>query len=128
MFNTLTTLPPRAEPGGNATLSCEVYGLDYQQLNLYHWQWKFQEVEIKKNTKYNIFYKHQPPKFCQQSKGLAILQITNVSNDDLGQYTCALLLSNTTLTEKNIPFYDIGKITPDAFLYIRLNFMKCVIS
>ncbi|KAJ7350185.1 Inactive tyrosine-protein kinase 7 [Desmophyllum pertusum] len=108
MFSTLTTLPPRAEPGGNAILRCEVYGLDHQKIYLYHWQWKFQEVEIKKNTKYTIFYRHQPPKICQQSKYSTILQIKNVSNDDLGQYTCALQLSNTTLTEKNIPFYDFA--------------------
>ncbi|KAJ7385109.1 hypothetical protein OS493_017477 [Desmophyllum pertusum] len=126
MFNTLTTLPPRAQPSGNATLRCEVYGLDYRQLNLYHWQWKFQEIEIKKNTKYQIFFKHQPPKFCQQSNGLTILQITNVSKDDLGQYTCALQLSNTTLTEKDIPFYEIvSSKVPLPPTFVNSKAIKC---
>ena len=56
-----------------------------------------------------MFYNHLPPNFCEQSKCWAVLQIINVSEGDLGQYECALQLSNITLAESDIPFYDFGK-------------------
>ena len=56
-----------------------------------------------------MFYNHLPPNFCQQSNVWAILQIMNISEGDLGQYECALQLSNITLAENDISFYDFGK-------------------
>ena len=105
----LNALPPRILSSGDATLRCEVNGLDQQKLNSYQWQWKFQERVIEENEKYRVFYHYQPPKFCQQSRGSVILHIRNVSNEDLGQYICALQLSNIALAEIEIPFYDFGK-------------------
>ena len=106
----IKTLPHRIESGGNATLSCEVNGLDQQKLYTYHWSWKFQERLIKENEKYRVFYHYQPPNICQQSRVSSILHIKNVSKDDLGQYICILQLSNMPLAEKDVPFYEFGKL------------------
>lgn len=106
---TLATSPPRVERRGNATLKCEVKGMDLRHLNSYYWHWRFNEKEIKENERYKMLYSHLPPNVCQQSKGWAVLQIMNISEDDLGQYECALQLSNITLAESDIPLYDVGK-------------------
>ena len=83
--------------------------MDQRHLNSYYWHWRFNEKEIKENERYKMIFNHLPPNFCQQSKGRAVLQIMNISEDDLGQYECALQLSNITLAEKDIPVYDVGK-------------------
>lgn len=83
--------------------------MDHRHLNSYYWHWRFNERKIKENEKYKTFYNHLPPNFCQQSKGWAVLRIVNISEEDLGQYECALQLSNITLAEKDISLYDVGK-------------------
>ena len=83
--------------------------MDRRHLNSYYWHWRFNEKEIKENERYKMFYNHLPPNFCQQSKLWAVLQIMNISEGDLGQYECALQLSNITLAVNDIPFYDFGK-------------------
>ena len=106
---TLTASPPRVVPRRNATLKCEVKGMGQRHLNSYYWHWRFNEKEIKENERYKMIFNHLPPNFCQQSKGWATLEIMNISEDDFGQYECALQLSNITLAEKDIPVYDVGK-------------------
>ena len=106
---TLITSPPLVVPRRNATLRCEVHGMDRRHLNSYYWHWRFNKKEIKENERYKMFYNHLPPDFCQQSKVWAVLQIMNISEDDLGQYECALQLSNIILAEKDIALYDVGK-------------------
>lgn len=107
---TLMALSPRVSPNGIATLRCDVEGLDQRQLHSYHWQWKFQERYIKENSKYKVSFKYLPCNLCQQSEGWIILQIANVSNEDLGQYMCVLQLSNITFAEKDISVYELGKL------------------
>ncbi len=107
----LKALPHGIASSGDATLSCEVDGLDQQKLYSYHWQWKFQEKVIEENEKYKVFYNYQPPNTCQRSRGSVTLHIKNVSKKDLGQYMCVLQLSNITIAEKDIPFYDFGKLS-----------------
>ena len=106
---------------GDATFGCEVNGLDQQKLNSYQWQWRFQERVIKENEKYRVFYHYQPPNVCQQSRGSFILQIKNISKEDLGQYICVLQLSNITLAEIEIPFYDFGKISISIILSATIS-------
>ena len=83
--------------------------MDRRHLNSYYWHWRFNGKEIKENERYKMFRSHLPPNFCQQLKGRAVLQIMNISEDDLGQYECALQLYNITLAEKDIPLYHVGK-------------------
>lgn len=128
---TLTALSPRvesseSESSESATLTCEFNSLNHQQFNSYHWQWKFQDREIKENGRYKVFYKRQPPNVCQQSKRLVTLRITNVSKEDLGQYLCALQLSNTTLAEKDVPFYDFGKFSHSCFKWNNMIFFNAL--
>jgi len=106
---TVTTSRSQVVPRGNATLKCEVKGKDRRHLNSYYWHWRFNEKEIRENRRYKLFYNHLPPNFCQQSNVWAVLQIMNISEGDLGQYECALQLSNITIAENDISFYDFGK-------------------
>ncbi len=107
----LKASPPRIISSRDANLSCNVYGLDQRKLFSYHWQWKFQERVIEENEKYKVFSNYKPPNTCQRSRGSVTLHIKNVSKEDLGQYICVLQLSNISLGEKDIPFYDFGKFT-----------------
>ncbi|XP_078371996.1 uncharacterized protein LOC144655586 [Oculina patagonica] len=102
----LKALPHQVSSSGDAALSCEVDGLDQQKLYFYHWQWKFHDKVIEENKKYKVFYNYQAPNTCQRSRGSVTLHIRNVSKEDLGQYMCVLQLSNITIAEKEIPFYD----------------------
>lgn len=106
---TITESYTRYKSRLSATLRCRADGLGKQQLPFYNWQWTFQGQGIKENRKYNISDNYRPPNFCLQSKGSTSLHITNVSEEDFGQYTCALLLSNITIAEKEIPFNTLGK-------------------
>lgn len=108
---TVTALRPRVGFTANSTLECTVKGLAYPQIHLYRWQWTFQEKEIVANTKYQIFTSYSLPNICEHSKGSAILQINNVSKNDFGQYKCALKLPDVILAEKDISFYDFGKLS-----------------
>ena len=103
-------------PNDNATLSCEVYRLDNEQIGSYHWKWKFHGDEIKEDGKYKIISMHSPPNSCQQTKGLVALEISNVSKHDLGHYKCGLLMSDRKLAERDIPFYDFGELYTVLFI------------
>ncbi|KAJ7369750.1 hypothetical protein OS493_036642 [Desmophyllum pertusum] len=70
---TLTTWSPRVESSINdtasasATLTCELNSLDHEES--YSGGGSFKNETFKENGKYKIFYKREPPDFCQQSKG-----------------------------------------------------------
>jgi len=103
-------------PNDNATLSCEVYRLDVQQIGSYHWKWKFHGGEIEEDGKYKIISMHSPPNSCQQTNGLVTLEIANVSKHDLGHYKCGLQMSDIKLAERDIPFYDFGELYTVPFI------------
>jgi len=103
-------------PNDNATLSCEVYRLDNDQIGSYRWKWKSYDFEIKEDGKYKIIFMHSPPNSCQQTKGLVALEIANVSKHDLGHYKCGLQMSGIKLAERDIPFYDFGELYTVLFI------------
>lgn len=110
---TLTAKYEAFQSNSTVTLKCEVEGLDYQQLQSYHWQWKFQGREIEDTTKHKVIIHFQPPNVCQLSRGSAILDINNVSREDYGQYTCVILQFNITRAEREVSFHSFSK----HFLY-----------
>ncbi|XP_078371879.1 receptor-type tyrosine-protein phosphatase F-like isoform X3 [Oculina patagonica] len=102
---TVTAVSPSGD-NNSVTLSCKVSSLDYQGRDLYYWKWKLNETDIQENGKYNMSYKIDPPNVCLQSTGWLSLRIKNFSNEDFGQYKCAVLSSNITLEENDINLWD----------------------
>jgi len=98
-----------ARQGSNVILTCrgrEVHPFDTEV------QWKFNGQIIKENTNKKAKEKYLLP--GEERKGLFSLRITNVSEKDVGNYTCVAYVANfgrpdTAEAIIDLKLYESGK-------------------
>lgn len=92
-----------ARQGSNVTLKCRgrgVYKLDTEV------QWKFNGQIIKDDTNKKAEVKYRP-RADETRKGIFFLRITNVSEKDVGKYSCKATVSNYPEPDEHEDFIEL---------------------
>ena len=113
--------------GSNATLSC--VGRKVNRIDTMV-SWKFNDKEVQENTNKKV-----TETFLPRRRGNFFLHITNVSEKDVGKYTCIAYVANfgkpdTAEAIIDLKLYESGKLTlsepsimPESYSNIETNML-----
>ena len=112
-----------ARQGSNVTLKCrgrEVHEVDTEV------QWKFNGQIIKEDTNKNVTVKYHWRK--EVRKGTFSLQITSVSEKDVGKYACKASVSDFGKANVGEDFIELSLYRKGEFHLLMLHLCKVILT